>query len=195
MVAYRGAYRWTRTFEPVKPDAATPTVLREGGVYLIVGSGRVSSTVAQYLVQTVQAEIAVVENDDLRDLDHATRIKEIKARFGQLNGVFYTAALDAEQSRLPIGEASRDEINTALVSHVATTLRFGRSAARQRSRFLCPDVVVVIRTRWTRLDFGRRARCVHGCVCRQAESNAVSAMDQHRLGPVGLFARQRQQAF
>jgi acyl carrier protein len=53
-------------------------------------------------------------------MDHMqARIADIKSRFGQLNGVFYTAALDAEQSRLPIGEASREEIN----SRFQTTLQ------------------------------------------------------------------------
>jgi amino acid adenylation domain-containing protein len=63
IVAYRGGHRWTRTFEPLAPEAlegAAPR-LRERGVYLITGGlGRIGLTLAAHLAQSVQARLVLV---------------------------------------------------------------------------------------------------------------------------------------
>lgn len=107
-VAYRGTQRWTRTFEPVRLPEAVPVRLRQEGVYLIVGSGPVSSVLREYLTSTVQARVIVVDTDVT---DAAQILDEIETQHGQLHGVFYTAAIDAEEPRLTIGEANRLEID------------------------------------------------------------------------------------
>ncbi|HKR15458.1 MAG TPA: beta-ketoacyl synthase N-terminal-like domain-containing protein [Pyrinomonadaceae bacterium] len=112
-IAYRGMQRWTRTFEPVRLTerliGAAPARLRREGNYLIVGSGPVSSVLAEYLTSTVQARVSVVDTDQVR-----TFIDHIEDQYGQLHGVFYTAAIDTHESRLTIGEASRHELNQRL---------------------------------------------------------------------------------
>ena len=105
IVAYRGSQRWSRTYEAVRLDQTEPVLLRQDGVYLIVGSGMVSLTLAEYLKRTVQANVEWVRETDL------ARVDQIKKRFGKVHGVFYTGIVDAQEPRLPIGEASRAEID------------------------------------------------------------------------------------
>ena len=63
VIAYRGNYRWVRTFEPLRLQgtAKDPPKLRKGGVYLITGGlGGIGATLAKYLVQRVQARLVLV---------------------------------------------------------------------------------------------------------------------------------------
>lgn len=63
VVAYRGLYRWTQTFEPIRFDKATATSLevKERGVYLITGGlGNIGLLFAGHLAQTAQAKLALV---------------------------------------------------------------------------------------------------------------------------------------
>jgi acyl transferase domain-containing protein/acyl carrier protein len=109
-VVYRGSRRWTRTFEPVRLATTTPGILRQNGVYIVFGAGRVSSILAEYLDQTMQARVVVVEDADIDSTQIRKLIDQTEERFGQLNGLFYTAAIDAAKLRLTIGESSREEI-------------------------------------------------------------------------------------
>jgi amino acid adenylation domain-containing protein len=63
LVAYRGQYRWTRTYDalrlPAPPDP--PPALKRGGVYLITGGlGGMGLELADYLAKTVQAKMILV---------------------------------------------------------------------------------------------------------------------------------------
>jgi acyl transferase domain-containing protein/acyl carrier protein len=112
IVAYRGSQRWSRTYEAVRFDQSAPIHLRQQGVYLIAGSGKFSSTLAEYLNRTVQANIEWARETDLADVDQMRRVlQSLKKRFGKVHGVFYTGIVDAPEPRLPIGEASRAEID------------------------------------------------------------------------------------
>lgn len=112
VVAYRGTHRWSRTFEAVRFNETEPVHLRQQGVYLIVGSGNVSLTLAEYLIRTVQAEIELAPETDLANVDQMHSVlHSVKKRFGKIHGVFYTGVVDAQEPRLPIGEASRAEIS------------------------------------------------------------------------------------
>ncbi|MCP4659390.1 MAG: amino acid adenylation domain-containing protein, partial [bacterium] len=56
IVAYRGPFRWVRTFERrrLEPAAEPPARLRRGGVYLITGGmGGIGLVIAQYLARAV----------------------------------------------------------------------------------------------------------------------------------------------
>jgi acyl transferase domain-containing protein/acyl carrier protein len=67
-VAYRNAHRWVRRFErlPLPPAATTPAALRPQGVYLITGgSSEIGLALAEYLAQTVQARLVLVERAPL----------------------------------------------------------------------------------------------------------------------------------
>jgi len=63
MVAYRGAQRWTQTFEAVrieKPSVPLPC-LRDGGVYLITGGlGGIGLVLAEHLAKTMRAKLILV---------------------------------------------------------------------------------------------------------------------------------------
>lgn len=62
-VAYRGAQRWTHSFEPLRIEApdATATPLRDGGVYLITGGlGRVGLMLAEQIARRCRAKLALV---------------------------------------------------------------------------------------------------------------------------------------
>jgi acyl transferase domain-containing protein/acyl carrier protein len=109
VVAYRGTQRWTRTFEAVRLDETRPVHLREHGVYVIAGAGNVSMTIAEWLRRSVHAEIEWLS--DLTDVEQTrSALQSIKKRFGNIHGVFYTGVADAQEPRLPIGEATRAEI-------------------------------------------------------------------------------------
>ena len=59
-VAYRGASRWTKTFEPVRGDDAGVQRLRPRGVYLITGGlGGIGLTLARHLAQHWQARLVL----------------------------------------------------------------------------------------------------------------------------------------
>ncbi|MCB0197360.1 MAG: SDR family NAD(P)-dependent oxidoreductase, partial [Anaerolineae bacterium] len=60
VVAYRGKHRWVQTFEPIRLEGSDhpPSHLKVGGVYLITGGlGGVGLALAEYLAQTVQANL------------------------------------------------------------------------------------------------------------------------------------------
>ncbi|WP_052809538.1 type I polyketide synthase [Streptomonospora alba] len=66
VVAYRGAYRWVETVEPLtldQPDegAGDGAAVRRGGVYLITGGlGTIGSSIARHLVETVGAKVVLI---------------------------------------------------------------------------------------------------------------------------------------
>lgn len=60
-VAYRGAYRWVRIFEPLRSHALVKNRLQLRGVYLITGGlGGIGLTLAEYLARTQQARLALL---------------------------------------------------------------------------------------------------------------------------------------
>lgn len=67
VIAYRGNYRWVRSFESVRletPQAST-LPLKTGGVYLITGGmGGIGLSLAEYLAKTVQAKLILIARSD-----------------------------------------------------------------------------------------------------------------------------------
>ncbi|USX12195.1 SDR family NAD(P)-dependent oxidoreductase [Oxalobacteraceae bacterium OTU3CAMAD1] len=123
VVAYRGAYRWTRTFERAPPAALgmrpAATQLRRHGVYMITGGlGGVGLALARYLAERWQARLVLIgrgmspahtatiaELEALgaqvwyRQVDVADRVRlraaidEATRRFGAINGVVHAAGV------------------------------------------------------------------------------------------------------
>jgi acyl transferase domain-containing protein len=63
VLAFRGEYGWAPLFEPmrIEPPEATPSRLRQQGVYLITGGlGRIGLSLARYLAEAVQARLVLV---------------------------------------------------------------------------------------------------------------------------------------
>ena len=62
-VAYRGKYRWTKTYVPLGLSMASEDLprLKEGGLYLVTGGlGGVGLAIADYLAKAVQAKLVLV---------------------------------------------------------------------------------------------------------------------------------------
>ncbi|WP_071517671.1 type I polyketide synthase [Geitlerinema sp. PCC 9228] len=72
-VAYRGGYRWIRSFDAISLPATSegmPHRLKQGGVYLITGGlGGIGLSVARYLADTVQAKLILVTRSGLPALE------------------------------------------------------------------------------------------------------------------------------
>ena len=122
VIAYRGACRWTRTFVPLSLREPANTRLRQRGVYLIVGSGRTSDALAEYLTRTVDARIVWAS--------------DIKQQVAAVHGVFFTGAIDADAPRLTIGEITRSEINRRF-ENTAQTLISLAEALRDEELDFC----------------------------------------------------------
>ena len=61
MVAYRGAHRWVKTFEPVRRDVPVTQRLRQRGVYLVTGGlGGMGLALARHLAQQWQARLVLL---------------------------------------------------------------------------------------------------------------------------------------
>ena len=68
LVAYRGVYRWVRTYEPVRVPAleGRPSRLRDNGVYLITGGlGGIGLAIAEYLATSLSARLVLVSRTRL----------------------------------------------------------------------------------------------------------------------------------
>lgn len=61
-VAYRGAYRWVKSFSALKAAAqARPSLLRDNGVYVITGGlGNMGLAIAEFLARTYGAKLALI---------------------------------------------------------------------------------------------------------------------------------------
>ena len=66
-VAYRGAHRWVRTFEPLQLEQAPKrNKLRQHGIYLITGGlGNIGFALAEHLARSVQAKLVLVSRKGL----------------------------------------------------------------------------------------------------------------------------------
>lgn len=73
VIAYRGRFRWERTFRPEKltesprrDDTRAPVGLRKNGVYLITGgTGGLGLAIATHLAQTCQARLVLITRTSL----------------------------------------------------------------------------------------------------------------------------------
>ncbi|MCU1347843.1 MAG: polyketide synthase, partial [Acidobacteria bacterium] len=131
VVAYRGRHRWIQTFEPWPlPRPAAPSLLRQGGCYLITGGrGRIGTLIADWLAATAGANLVLVGRS-AASADVTTRleslgigvlnitadaadepamgeaIREARARFGRIDGVVHAAGLTDDRGFLPFEETN-----------------------------------------------------------------------------------------
>lgn len=134
VVAYRGNHRWVQRFEsfPLDETVDGNLRLRQQGVYLITGAlGDVSLMLAEYLAQTVQARLVLLDHPDAPERDEwgqqklqtiqelspdmlfiqadvadlkqmQAAIAQIDHHFGELHGILYAAETNEEASFRPI---------------------------------------------------------------------------------------------
>lgn len=135
VVAYRGAYRWTRTFERASPAAmgmrpAAPQ-LRRHGVYLITGGlGGVGLALARYLAERWQARLVLIGRG--MSPAHAATIAELEALGAQV-WCRQVDVADAERLRAAVDEATRRFGPLNGVVHAAGVAGGGMIARLERS--------------------------------------------------------------
>ena len=118
LVAYRGAYRWLKTYEPLTLATPPSSTLREQGVYLLTGGlGGIGLTLARYLARQWQARLALLgrcasaDNEAVAELETLgaevlviaadmadagqveAAIATVQRHFGELHGVIHAAGV------------------------------------------------------------------------------------------------------
>ena len=119
LVAYRGPYRWRKTYEPLTlATSPSSSSLREQGVYLLTGGlGGIGLTLARYLAQQWQARLALLgrrasaDNEAVAELETLgaevlviaadmadagqveAAIATVQRHFGELHGVIHAAGV------------------------------------------------------------------------------------------------------
>jgi thioesterase domain-containing protein/NADP-dependent 3-hydroxy acid dehydrogenase YdfG len=144
-VAYRGARRWVKGFEPRDwRPSQPPSMLRDRGVYLILGgTGRIGLQIAEYLATTVRARLAlasrrgwaldppaldvlasirqsdaellVLRTDVCDDTRLRAAIEDVEADYGEIHGVMFAAGVN---SHVPIAQIDRAATGEACRAHV-----------------------------------------------------------------------------
>ena len=119
LVAYRGPYRWRKSYEPLTlATSPSSSSLREQGVYLLTGGlGGIGLTLARYLarqwqarlallgrrasadneavaeLQTLGAEVLVIAADMADAGQVEAAIDKVQRHFGELHGVIHAAGV------------------------------------------------------------------------------------------------------
>ena len=119
LVAYRGPYRWRKTYEPLTlATSPSSSSLREQGVYLLTGGlGGIGLTLARYLARQWQARLALLgrrasaDNEAVAELETLgaevlviaadmadagqveAAIDKVQRHFGELHGVIHAAGV------------------------------------------------------------------------------------------------------
>jgi acyl transferase domain-containing protein len=114
VVAYRGRHRWVQTFEPWRTLVEEKPRLRESGVYLLTGSSDIDLALARYLAEAAHArlvllgdvapsevnaleeagaEVLILQSDFTSREAVAEIISQVRARFGEINGVVHSASV------------------------------------------------------------------------------------------------------
>ena len=118
LVAYRGPYRWLKTYEPLTLATPPSSTLREQGVYLLTGGfGGIGLTLARYLARQWQARLALLgrrasaDNEAVAELETLgaevlviaadmadagqveSAIDKVQRHFGELHGVIHAAGV------------------------------------------------------------------------------------------------------
>jgi acyl transferase domain-containing protein len=151
VVAWRGAHRWVQSFEPLRLSEAGSRagLLREGGVYLIVGGvGGIGLTLAEHLARAARARLVLTGRTPLpardewaRHLDAADAPDALRAKLTKL------LALEAAGAELLV--TSADVTSRGQMSEVfaAARERFGRIDGVIHAAGFPPGGMMQVKTR------------------------------------------------
>ncbi|WP_198119457.1 SDR family NAD(P)-dependent oxidoreductase [Massilia rhizosphaerae] len=146
-IRYDGAgVRHVRSFVAHDAKPAAPVPLKQGGVYLVTGGlGGLGGIVADYLAKQVGARLVLVgrsvpsaaqarriaslaavylQADVARLADVEAVVREAKARFGRIDGVFHSAGVTRDAFLL---KKTADELTAVLAPKVDGTLNLERA--------------------------------------------------------------------
>ncbi len=125
-VAYRGSFRWLRSFEAWPSASAEPARLRPRGVYLVTGGlGGIGLVLAEYLARTVEARLVLLSRSGLPPREQ------------------WPSRLESHGDEDPTSRRIRqvrhlEELGAevlALAADVADPEQMGQAVARARERF------------------------------------------------------------
>ncbi|MEL6489608.1 MAG: KR domain-containing protein, partial [Cyanobacteria bacterium J06621_3] len=110
VVAYRHRHRWQQTYQATyladsQPSRQSVAIakgirLRQGGLYVIVGTEGLGEIWAEQLKEHYQANVVCIEDTDTAAIE--TAIMQAIAQFGELRGVFVCSPMTNEKSAAPI---------------------------------------------------------------------------------------------
>ena len=130
LVAYRGPYRWLKTYEPLTLATPPSSTLREQGVYLLTGGlGGIGLTLARDLARQWQARLALLGRRASADHEAVTEVETLGAEV-----LAITADMaDAGQVEAAIARVQRHFGELHGVIHAAGVPGGGMIAQRERA--------------------------------------------------------------
>jgi len=163
LVAYRGNYRWEKTYLPVPlhPGEEIKPVLKQEGIYWIIGgTGNIGLAVAKYLAKKVKARLiltyrsqppaagelkeleqmgaktAVFQADVTDETQVKETIREIEQQWGSLDGLVYAVGVSGAAAIQPIDTFTESHFNLHLQTKVHGLMVLER-ALRDRPLDFC----------------------------------------------------------
>ncbi|SHM77759.1 amino acid adenylation domain-containing protein [Duganella sacchari] len=130
LVAYRGAHRWIKDYEPLARPVSGDQRLRQNGVYLITGgAGGVGMILAHYLAQAWRARLVLV-NRSVMQAD-APVLRELESLGGDVLALQADVS-DAEQMNAAIDTARQHFGTLNGIIHAAGVAGVGMIATKQK---------------------------------------------------------------
>jgi phthiocerol/phenolphthiocerol synthesis type-I polyketide synthase E len=119
LVAYRGAHRWVRTYEPARRDVPVQRRVRPRGNYLISGGlGGVGLVLARHLAREGAARLALLSRSALPEREHwkaiAADTQQSSVLRRQVEGLLELEALGAEVLPLQVDVSDPAEVQRAV---------------------------------------------------------------------------------
>ncbi|ASI68651.1 polyketide synthase [Diaphorobacter nitroreducens] len=127
VVAYRGAFRWTKVFEPVRLESQGVQRIRRQGVYLITGGlGGIGLTLARHLAQRWRARLVLIGRTALPPRDAWQALVAIGSQDDALSAqVRSLLELESLGSEVLVLQADVEDTAQMRSAIEAARLRFG----------------------------------------------------------------------
>lgn len=150
-IAYRGNYRWVRTFEPYPLDSTPkkPPLLKQKGVYLITGGlGGIGLILAEHLAKTVRAKLVLTGRSAFPPREQWEQHLESRNQNNNLHSKIQKL-LDLEKLGAEVLALSADITDQQQMQEVLTRAeaQFGRINGVIHAAGLADGIMIQLRTR------------------------------------------------